>query len=107
MRLYIPFSYLLLTRIKTKHERISWFIIYPAFLITATLLFNGDLLNFMLTFCMTMSLYEIGYLDNDFRTIKKEKNPTLRADERRSWIEYNLQYLIGIRLLIALLVLFY
>lgn len=107
MKLYIPFSYLLLTRIKTKHERISWFIIYPAFLIIATLLFNGDLLNFMLTFCMTMSLYEIGYLDNDFRTVKKEKNPTVRADEQRSWIEHNLQYLIGIRLLIALLVVFY
>lgn len=101
MNLYLPFSYLLTTRIKTKHERISWVIIYPLFLLFVVILLSGDILNFIASFIMTMSLYEIGYLDNDFRTVKKEKDPTLRATEQRTWIENNIFSLVALRILIS------
>ncbi|MDK9362296.1 hypothetical protein [Lelliottia wanjuensis] len=51
---------------------------------------------------MTMSLYEIGYFDNDFRTVAKEKNPTIRADEKRDWLKKRLFSIISVRLIIAI-----
>lgn len=101
MNLFIPFSYLLITRIKTKHERISWFIIYPLFLLLTVIILKGEVLNFIASFIMIMSLYEIGYIDNDFRTVKKEKDPTLRATTQRSWIEKNIISLVVSRILIS------
>lgn len=102
MKFYFPLYYLFISRIKTKHERVSWFIIFPLFLLLTVYLFHGSILYFFIAFVMTMSLYEIGYFDNDFRTVAKEKNPTIRADEKRDWLKKRLFSIISVRLIIAI-----
>ena len=79
----IPGYYLFYSRLKRKSELVSLLIVYPVFL----LIFIGFQLNnfswwylpfFLVSLFTWLSFYEVGYLENDAITIKKEKNPTLR-----------------------------
>ncbi|EGE0723929.1 hypothetical protein DM384_01095 [Shigella boydii] len=97
MILYFPLSYLFISRLKKWHEKISWFIIYPGFLLLCCFLYNGSFVSLLLSFMMTMSIYEIGYLDNDYRTINTEKAPTIRGGELRDTIKSKLSSIIFIR----------
>lgn len=113
---FIPGYYLLYSRLKRKSEVISLLIIYPIFLLIALLLFTKIetlqlVLCFTLAWAAWLAAYEIGYLENDAITIKKESNPTLRikANEIR-WIQDHFIKIQIIRLLIAatlLLLLYY
>ncbi|EPM2311057.1 hypothetical protein ACTK7M_000502 [Escherichia albertii] len=107
MNLLLPLSYLFKSRLITKHEKISWFFIYPIFTLCAVLIFNGDVINFIVAFFMTMSLYEIGYMDNDFRTTKKEKEPTIRFFEGSDWVVKNYRLVVLLRITIASLLCIY
>ena len=60
-------------------------------------LYNGSFVSLLLSFMMTMSIYEIGYLDNDYRTINTEKAPTIRGGELRDTIKSKLSSIIFIR----------
>ena len=106
---YIPFYYLFYTRLKTKMEIISWFLIFiiPQFFITYS--YNQIELEiffpiFMISQIIFHTLYEIGYLENDIITTKKEKNPTLRLDKKSfSYIESNYNKIKFFKYLIIIL----
>lgn len=80
---FIPFLYLIKTRLKTKPKIISWIIIYiiPQVILFFLLNLNNienSLIIFLLSIALVYNLYETGYIYNDTETIKKEKKPTLR-----------------------------
>ena len=84
-------------------EIISWQIIFiiPQFFITSlyTEIRLGIFFQlFLLSQLIFHTLYEIGYIENDNPTIKKEKNPTLRLDKRSAtYIESNYKKIIYFR----------
>jgi len=100
MHYIIPFYYLFKSRLKRNHEKISWIIINPIPILFLSLylgefsIFDGASIFFM-ALCIWQSIYEIGYIENDVITTKKEKNPTFRVnagedsflESRRGWIE--------------------
>jgi hypothetical protein len=95
MRFSLPFLYYFLTRINTLPKKISWFlvhvvpIIFLCYSFTAINLFYLVPVYFLSLLGMT-SIYEIGYLENDVKTTKKEINPTKRLDENiEMYIEKN------------------
>jgi len=100
---YIPFYYLVLSRLKSKIDRVSWIIIFiiPPFLLG--LFFSEmDFLKYTLTFTLATlvfySLYEIGYLENDIQTTKKEINPTLRISKYEyDYLDKNYSKIIKIK----------
>lgn len=77
---YLPFEYTFNTRIKTKTERLSWFVIFPAFLVFIGLLQieAQHWFQVVVAFLVCMSSYEIGYIYNDNITVINESNPTNR-----------------------------
>lgn len=109
---FIPGFYLLYSRLKRKSEVVSLLIIYPIFLIVALLLFTEvDTLQLILSFTIAwmawLAAYEIGYLENDAITIKKESNPTLRMKPNEIlWVQENFLKIQIIRGLIAATILF-
>ncbi|MEZ4859229.1 MAG: hypothetical protein R2781_10500 [Flavobacteriaceae bacterium] len=85
-KLLIPGYYLFYSRLKRKSELFSLLYVYPLFLfgiiyISKDFLFLNYFITFILGMIIWISSYEIGYLENDVFTIKKEKNPTLRISE--------------------------
>ncbi len=82
---YIPFFYLIHSRLKSKFELISWQIIFfiPVLIITYFYLetrSNIFIHLFLLSQLIFYSIYEIGYIENDILTTKKEKYPTIRLN---------------------------
>ena len=87
-RFYIPFYYLIHSRLKTTFDLLSWQIIFiiPQFAITYFYLHTRSdifILLFFVTQIIFHTLYEVGYIENDILTTKKEKKPTLRLDRKR------------------------
>lgn len=84
---FLPFVYLLHTRLKTKFELISWQIIFfvPQLVITYYYLdirSNIFIHLFLISQLIFYSIYETGYIQNDIVTTKKEKNPTIRLNKK-------------------------
>ena len=82
----IPGFYLFYSRLKRKSEILSFLLVYPAIIfLLITIQADFDLIHFSFLFIITLiawlSFYEIGYLENDAITIKKEQNPTLRIEQ--------------------------
>ena len=106
-RFYIPFSYLIHSRLKKTFDLLSWQIIFilPQFAITYFYLYiRSDL--FVVIFFVTQiifhTLYEIGYLENDILTTKKEKKPTIRISKiSRNYIKNNYSKIINFRYLVV------
>jgi len=107
----VPGYYLFYSRLKSKLEKISWFIIYiiPVYILG---LFYTDYsigiftLFFIFSVLIFNSIYEIGYIENDIQTIKKEKKPTLRL-EKKDYIffEENYKKVLFLKIFIAFLLL--
>lgn len=99
---YIPFSYTFKTRITTLTERLSWIVLYPAFLLYCALIYNLSLVFVVISFVATMCCYEIGYISNDVKTVKSESNPTLRLSSDDS-ISYESRFfsLVACRYIIS------
>ncbi|HFO5149574.1 TPA: hypothetical protein ACHJRG_004980, partial [Escherichia coli] len=78
---FVPFLYFYKTRLRSIIKLISWGVIYlvPIFLSTFSFA-NIDyyFISYFVVLTLTYNLYEIGYIQNDTETIKKEHNPTLR-----------------------------
>ena len=77
-KLYFPFYYLYVSRLKTKLEQISWIIIFiiPQLLVTHQYQTLSSVIFILLFFTSQVvfnSLYEIGYIENDVKTSKIEK----------------------------------
>lgn len=108
-KFYIPFYYLIHTRLRTNIDLLSWQIIFiiPQFTITYFYLnIRSDI--FVLIFFITQlafhTLYEIGYIENDNLTTKNEKKPTLRLNRKGSaFIKKNYSKVIYVKYLIVLL----
>jgi len=87
----IPGYYLFYSRLKSKIEKVSWFIIYIIPIYILGLFYtSSDYFIFTMIFILAIlifnSIYEIGYIENDTKTILNEKSPTLRLKEK----DYNL-----------------
>ena len=108
-KFYIPFYYLIHTRLKTNIDLLSWQIIFiiPQFIITYFYLnIRSDI--FVLIFFITQlafhTLYEIGYIENDNLTTKNEKKPTLRLNRGgAAFIKKNYSKVIYVKYLMVLL----
>ncbi len=83
MKYSIPFYYTTISRIKSKAQILEYvafyFIIGLILLFTYTKVEITTLMLWFIGFVGMISIYEIGYLRNDFVTIKKEKSPKLRC----------------------------
>lgn len=80
---YLPFGYFVSTRLANKAAVISWIMIYPVALLVSVALELGEthaLPAILLAMLAIYSLYELGYMDNDTRTVRGEISPTERLD---------------------------
>jgi hypothetical protein len=104
----IPFYYLTYSRLKSLPEKLSLIWIYPIFLFFFLFVFYQikilpNLFSFLLAFFAWLSIYEIGYLENDALTIKKENHPNLRiSSEEIGFISGNIWKITFFRGLIFL-----
>lgn len=85
---YIPFLYMRYTRLLKKGRLLSFFIILilPPIYITTFVQSDFTLANFLksiIGLIIIQNLYEVGYIQNDAETIKKEINPTLRLNAKQ------------------------
>ena len=102
---FVPFLYFYKTRLRSIIKLISWGVIYlvPIFLSTFSFA-NIDyyFISYFVVLTLTYNLYEIGYIQNDTETIKKEHNPTLRLS-RDELVFYNNHrvYIYFVRLFIS------
>lgn len=101
---YLPFVYLFNSRLLTSAEKLSWFVIYPFFLILFATLIKLNFILFFLCLVVTMSCYEVGYLFNDFITIKFEENPTIRAGGESSDFSSHFIFHVLFRILISIFI---
>lgn len=102
-KFYLPFYYLVFSRLKTKIDLISWIIIFiiPQFFITF-IYSELNILPFTLLFLLSQiifnTLYEIGYIENDISTTENEATPTLRLDKKSyTYIKNNYSKIIIFR----------
>jgi len=87
LKFIIPGYYLFHSRLKSKLEKISWFIIYVVPIYVLGFFYTPDnyiayTLIFILATLIFNSIYETGYMENDTKTILNEKNPTLRLEKK-------------------------
>lgn len=108
MIFYLPLLYTLATRYERHSVRgfIMFLIIYiiPQFLLMFCFASQRDWWMWILSIFFVIDLYEIGYIQNDAETIKKEDNPTLRLFPKE--LEYYEKHKISIysfRIFIAIL----
>jgi len=90
-----PFYYLYYSRLKKTAELFSLVWIYPFFIFVFLFgFYQLDLIPYIFSYLLGLtawiSVYEIGYLENDALTIRKEINPNIRIP--RSDIDYIQKY---------------
>lgn len=103
---YLPMGYLLKTRLNSLAKFISWNIIYvfPLFYL-AYIKLNFvitiiDFVEILGSIIVVYNFYEIGYIQNDTETIKRESNPTLRVSkDELEYYEENKWYIYIAKLL--------
>lgn len=95
---FIPLSYTYKTRLRSFPFFLSWIAIYPLLLLLFIFFYEDvsiyTLSIFSLSILLTYNLYEIGYIENDTETIKKEKKPTMRLSESELIFYYKNKLLI-------------
>ena len=74
-----PYSYGFRTRAKTLWDKLSFAVIFP---LPVWLLCGGSFLVFAGRFTALYCLYELGYLYNDYLTVRREKQPNFRLEAR-------------------------
>ena len=103
MKWYLPFSYGWESRAKTWLDKISFFVIWLLPLFGLCALTAGISIRFVLRFLLAAtaqySIYEIGYLQNDFITVRHEKFPNYRlAESQREEMKKRLKGIVAARL---------
>ena len=86
VRFTFPFLYYFVSRINSRIKQIAWAIVnvFPILWLCVMITDMNvylTVLVYFLALCAMMSIYEVGYLENDIITTKKEKNPTKRLTE--------------------------
>jgi len=104
LKWYLPFSYGWESRAKTWPDKISFFVIWLLPLFGLCAFFAGlsgrYVLQFLLAAVAQYSLYEIGYLQNDFVTVRHEKFPNYRLEEsQHEVVKKRLKGMVAARLL--------
>lgn len=105
---YIPYLYTIKTRLGKKGRFLSYFLILvipPAYFALLQQSETGikELVYVLLGLLYVQNLYEIGYIQNDTETIKKEVHPTLRLSiEERNYYEQRKLRIYGFRAFQAL-----
>lgn len=96
----VPFSYGWTTRAKTAEDKLSFFMIWVLPLWFAC---NSPIsLRFVAAIAAQYSLYEVGYIFNDFITIKKENSPNFRLSESdRERVQKRLPAIVASRLVVV------
>lgn len=84
---FAPAGYFIRTRLDGGPAVISWLMIYPvpialSVVVTVGAPDPGQSLALLLAMLVTYALYEVGYMDNDTRTVRHESAPTDRLDDR-------------------------
>jgi hypothetical protein len=111
-RFVIPGYYLFHSRLNKTSEKFSWIIItpIPIFFIVwflSDIIFFSLVTTFIISFFIMISIYEIGYIENDTITIEKESAPTLRLKEQDLVnIQNNHGKIVGTKVFIALILIF-
>lgn len=85
LKFYVPGVYAYQTRMKIG-GLMRMFTKYVVITAGLPLMLNGGYLNvglYLLAVLFVYNLYEIGYIENDTETIKREENPTLRLSVRQ------------------------
>jgi hypothetical protein len=108
-KFYVPYMYFFQVHARTISRILSWGLIYfvPVFLYVY-FIGNADIINSFIIFVflttIIYNLYEIGYINNDTETIKKENNPTIRLSiDELKYYENNKKKIYLIRIFIALI----
>ena len=88
---YIPYVYSYISRFKSLFKFVSWIFIYiiPTlyfFLSQSSFVDVKNYISYVWALSLFYTLYEVGYIQNDFETIKKESNPTVRFS--KEMLEY-------------------
>lgn len=84
---YMPLAYFLSTRVPALSSRISWLFIYPLPILLSAWMFRIDpigpdeILAVVVAMLAVYALYELGYMDNDTRTVAMEDAPTERLSD--------------------------
>jgi hypothetical protein len=108
LKFLAPFNYLYLSRLKSKLEIYSIIWIYPLYLFVFVFLIYGfewipGLFLFVLVLISWMSIYEIGYMENDAITIQKEQEPNIRIEANDIiFIQANFNKIVAFRILFFL-----
>lgn len=103
-----PFYYLYYSRLRKPEELLSLIWIYPLFLFLFLFGFYGlelipNVFSFVLGLIAWMSMYEVGYLENDALTIRREANPNIRIPQRAiEYIQANYKRIFATRVAIFL-----
>lgn len=101
----VPFLYFLKTRLKGKVQRVSWVFI-PSFILFnyfASLAEFKNIVLLIISITLINYMYENGYLQNDIKTTKKEKNPTLRlSPEQMQKVDKNWNKIVFLRATVSL-----
>lgn len=109
IKFFLPLIYFISTRIASFPKLVSWGIIYIVPTAYIALHYSpyglpASLLIYLLQLLIIYNYYEVGYIENDTETIKKETNPTLRlAAPDFEFYERNKYRVYGTRLLLAAL----
>lgn len=105
---YIPFFYTFSIN-RRGVEGIAYFLEFYLFSFLAFFIFKdyslslNDVIYFFLMLLGFTSLYEIGYIDNNTRSIKKESNPTLRHTlDQIKFAQNNYFTIYSVRIIITL-----
>lgn len=103
----LPGGYTFSSRLPGALNKVGWvarFVIPQLWLLVIALdgSFRLAILGFLALWVPLISIYEVGYIVNDFITVKHEPNPTIRlATDRREWLSSRLLAVIFIKLGIA------
>lgn len=81
----VPYFYFLNTRLKGIFQKVSWLCVYFVPLLWLFLSFShpvdgASVIVFLLGVVILNYVYENGYIENDVKTIRLEKEPTLRLE---------------------------
>lgn len=105
---FLPMAYFVSTRLEGRAAVASWVMIYPVPLLISVWTVSGHrvdpagLVALLLAMLATYTLYELGYMDNDTRTVRRESAPTERLrDDEKAFYERARWFIVTLRLVIA------
>ena len=108
---FIPILYTYSTRLQTPMKALSLIIIYVIPVLSLVIIANNAinislLITALLAITALYNIYELGYIQNDAETIKKEKKPNLRlSPEQLNFYEKNKKHIYVTRFIIEILLL--